>query len=367
MKNAFVGAGLALAAAGSAFAQSSVTVYGVIDLAASYYQGQGNGHSLRLTSGASLQSRLGFRGNEDLGGGMYAGFELEAGFNADTGAGQATNTNNQPSGTGTGAPTGLMFNRKSVGLIGGPWGEVRLGRDYTPSFWVLFAYDPFRTGAGFGSALVQGASPSTQLRTSNSISYLTRRCYISECTGFYGQASYALGENGPGATGKDGNTAGIRLGWGGGNWDVAVGHTTTKDAAAGNYQQTLLGGSWDWGGGRLLLLTGRHRTGKPVAALANGTQSTFAQVGAFINVGADTIPVALTRVRRNDAQGGGATKFAIGYIHALSKRTALYGTAVVIDNKGSMQLPVNVGADAGPKPVRGGNARGLDLGIRHVF
>lgn len=365
MRNALAGAGLALAAAGGAFAQSSVTIYGVVDLAASYYKGQGNGHTLRLTSGAGQQTRLGFRGNEDLGSGMYAGFELEAGVNADSGAGQASNSNNQASGTG--AAGGLTFNRKSVAVLGGPWGEVRLGRDYTPSFWVLFAYDPFRTGAGFGAALTQGASPYTQLRASNSISYLTRKCYIYECAGFYGQATYAFGENTSGVNRKDGNTAGIRLGWGGGNWSVAVGHTETKDLAAGNFQQTLLGGSWDWGGGRLLLQTGRHRTGRPVASLQGGTQAKFAQVGAFINVGKDTIPISLTRVRRNDAQHGGATKFAVGYVHSLSKRTALYGTAAFIDNTGSMQLPVNVGADAGPAPVRGGKASGLDVGIRHVF
>lgn len=132
MKQKILGAGLALVAAGSACAQSSVTIYGVVDVAASYTRGEGSGHRLRLVSGASQQSRLGFRGTEDLGGGMYAGFELEAGLNADTGAGQPSNTNNQASGTGAGGS--LSFNRKSVAVLGGPWGEVRVGRDYTPSF-----------------------------------------------------------------------------------------------------------------------------------------------------------------------------------------------------------------------------------------
>ena len=298
---------------------------------------------------------------------MYAGFELEAGFNADSGFGQASNSNNQASGTGAGTVNGLTFNRKSVAVLGGSWGEVRVGRDYTPSFWVLFAYDPFRTGVGFGAATTQGASPITQLRVSNSVSYLTGKCYTYECTGFYGQATYAVGENAPGPNSKDGNTAGFRVGYGGGNWDVAFGRTETKDVAAGKYQQTMLGGSWNWGGGRLLLLTGRHRTDLPVAALQGGTKSSFAQVGAFINIGNDTIPIAFTHVKRNDAQNGSADKFAVGYVHALSKRTAIYGTLGYIKNKGSMQLPVNVGADAGPTPVKGGSASGVDFGIRHSF
>jgi predicted porin len=365
MKQMVVGAGMALVAAGSACAQSSVTLYGVVDLAASYYKGEGTGSILKLNSGANLQSRLGFRGTEDLGGGMYAGFELEAGINPDTGSGQASNSNNQASGAGAGS--GITFNRKSVVALGGPWGEVRLGRDYTPSFWVLFAYDPFRTGVGFGAAATQGASPITQLRVSNSVSYLTRKCYTYECTGFYGQVTYALGENVPGPTRSGGNTAGFRVGYGGGNWDVAAGRTQTKDAATGNYEQTMLGGSWDWGGGRLLLLTGRHRTGLPAALLLGGTRASFVQVGAFINVGSGYIPIALTRVKRNDTQHGGADKFAVGYVHSLSKRTAVYGTLAFINNKGSLQLPVNVGGDAGPIPVKGGSSSGVDFGIRHSF
>lgn len=369
MKNTILGAGLALVAAGSACAQSPLTLYGVVDLAASYYRGEGVGHRWALSSGASQQSRVGIRGAEDLGGGMYAGFELEAGINPDTGAGQASNSNNQPSGTGVapGNVNGITFNRKSVAVLGGRWGELRLGRDYTPSFWVLFAYDPFRTGVGFGAATTQGASPSTQLRVSNSVSYLTGKCYTYECTGFYGQATYAFAENAPGPNRRDGTTAGLRLGYGGGNWDVAFGRTETKDVAAGNFEQTMLGGSWNWGGGRLLLLTGRHRTGLPSTLLAGGTHASFAQVGAFINIGSDYIPVAFTRVKRNDALHGGADKFAVGYVHSLSKRTAIYATVAFIDNKGSLQLPANVGADAGPAPVRGGKSSGLDLGIRHSF
>src|SRR4051812_24494423 len=111
MKKMIAGAGMALVAAGSACAQSSVTLYGVVDVGVSYYKGEGSPGRLKITSGGSQQSRLGFRGTEDLGGGMYAGFELEAGLNPDTGAGQATNTNNQASGTAPAA--GLTFNRKS--------------------------------------------------------------------------------------------------------------------------------------------------------------------------------------------------------------------------------------------------------------
>jgi predicted porin len=364
-KLAFTGAAAVLAS-GAALAQSSVTLYGVVDVAAAYYKGEGAGSRAQLISGGNQQSRIGFRGKEDLGDGLYAGFELEAGIAADSGNGQASNLNNQASGVTPGS--GLTFNRKSFVSLGGNWGEIRLGRDYVPTFWILFAYDPFRTGVGFGGATTQGGSPITQLRASNSIQYLTRTCFTYECTGFYGQVMYAMGENLSDApNSSDGQVAGLRVGYGGGNWDIAVGHTETKAAAVGRFRQTVIGGSWNFGGGRLLLQAGEHSTTLPVAALQGGTKAPFWQVGAFINAGPGYIPIAFTRVKRNDGLDSSADKFAVGYVYQLSKRSALYTTYARINNKGAMQLPVNTGVDAGPVPVRGGYATGVDVGIRHSF
>ena len=90
-----LGALAALSAAGTACAQSSVTIYGTVDAAVAYYRGEGVGSRTQLVSGGNTQSKLGFRGREDLGSGTYASFELEAGFGADSGVGQATNVNNQ--------------------------------------------------------------------------------------------------------------------------------------------------------------------------------------------------------------------------------------------------------------------------------
>lgn len=365
-KKKMAGLAAVLCAAGSACAQSSVTVYGVADLALSYYKGDGTGSKTQITNGGNQQSRLGFRGREDLGGGLYAGFDLEAGLTLDNGAGQATNTNNQASGA---MPAGgLVFNRKSFVSLGGDWGEVRLGRDYVPSFWPLFAYDPFRSGVGFGGATTQGGSPVTQLRASNAISYQTRNCYTYECQGFWLQAMYALGENtSQSPNPDDGDVAGLRVGYGGTNWNVMAAQTRTRNLTVGEFRQTVVGGSWDFGVARLLLLGGEHRTDKPVSTLSGATRSPFWQIGAFINVGPGYIPVAVTQVRRNDAQDSRAEKYAIGYVYYLSKRTALYTTYALIKNHGASQLPVNVGVDAGPTPLPGRDASGADIGFRHSF
>ncbi|MFT4243792.1 MAG: porin, partial [Acidovorax sp.] len=88
----------ALAVVGAASAQSSVTLFGVVD--ATYAYGSGNvSNKSQLTNSGYNSSRLGFRGVEDLGGGLSASFWLEAGVNNDNGSGATTSTNNQSTGS----------------------------------------------------------------------------------------------------------------------------------------------------------------------------------------------------------------------------------------------------------------------------
>ncbi|MBU0828125.1 MAG: porin, partial [Gammaproteobacteria bacterium] len=128
-----------LAASGAAMAQSSVTLFGIVD--ATYAYGSGSvANKSQLTNSGYNSSRLGFRGVEDLGGGMSASFWLEAGVNNDNGSGANTSTNNQGAAAAGGG--GLTFNRRSTVSLNGGFGEVRLGRDYTPQFWNLTVFDP---------------------------------------------------------------------------------------------------------------------------------------------------------------------------------------------------------------------------------
>jgi predicted porin len=130
-----------MAAAGAASAQSSVTLFGIVDINYNYIKGDGNGHVSRLTDSGYNSSRLGFRGTEDLGGGMSASFWLEAGVNPDNGTGDTTE-HEQPGCRPlrwyrVGARQGLVFNRRSTVSLAGNWGEVRLGRDYGPDLLEL--------------------------------------------------------------------------------------------------------------------------------------------------------------------------------------------------------------------------------------
>jgi len=207
-----------LAAAGSASAQSSVTLFGIVD--ATLMWGRGTvADRFSLTNSGYNSSRLGFRGVEDLGGGMRASFWLEAGVTNDDGRGAATNTNNQATGgavAGIGGGQGLTFNRRSTVSLSGNWGEIRLGRDYVPQFWNQTVFDPFGTNGVGSSQVLAGMltlanAGSNGVRASNSMGYFLP----GNLGGFYGQVQYYVGENASnaGATENDGNGYGLRLGF----------------------------------------------------------------------------------------------------------------------------------------------------------
>ena len=133
--------------AGVASAQSSVTLFGIVDVGLRNVKNGSNPDLWTQSTDGLNSSRLGFRGVEDLGGGLSAGFWLEAGLAADTG--------NMGGGIGIAAPTNgsaNIFNRRATVSLMGNWGEIRLGRDYTPGFWNTTIFDPFGTN-GVGSFL----------------------------------------------------------------------------------------------------------------------------------------------------------------------------------------------------------------------
>jgi predicted porin len=114
--------------AGAASAQSSVTLFGILDVGARYTK-NGDQKLKTLSTDGINSSRLGFRGVEDLGGGLKAGFWLESAVNPDAGTANSTR----------------FWHRRSTVSLSGGWGELRLGRDYTPQFWNLTVFDPFGT------------------------------------------------------------------------------------------------------------------------------------------------------------------------------------------------------------------------------
>jgi predicted porin len=359
MKRSVVVCAFALIA-GAAGAQSSVTVFGVVDAAVQRVSGEGNGSITRLVSGSNLASRLGVRGTEDLGGGMYASFWLESGINADNGSFQTTNTNNQTNGLAGGG--GLVFNRRSTLSLGGGWGELRLGRDFSPAYLPWVAYDPFANlGVGNNSALLGGLAASkgiqTFVRVSNAIQYFLP----SKLGGFYGSVMYGMGENpsnAAGGTSNDGRVFGGRAGYANGPLDVSIAYARTS-LAAGDYVQENIGGAYNFG--VVKLVAGYYRDEVHAAAIARANSW---NAGVLVPVGNGTFKASYTTTNQNSAAGNNdASMFAIGYVYDLSKRTALYAAASRINNRASSVLYSQGRAPLTP----GGKASGYEFGVRHSF
>jgi len=350
-----------LASAGVASAQSSVTLFGIVDATLSHGTGSIS-KKTQLTNSGYNSSRLGFRGTEDLGGGLSASFWLEAGLNNDDGQGAATNSNNQASGVGAAVAgrQGLTFNRRSTVSLAGGFGEVRLGRDYTPQFWNLTVFDPFGTN-GVGTTLTAQAGNAftgvTAVRASNTIGYFLP----GNLGGFYGQAQYYLGENSsvPAATKKDGNGYGVRVGFANGPFNVALALSRTK-YAVGDVQQNNIAGQWDFGVAKLM---GQYVQDKNEGTTLGSAKGKGWLIGGLVPVGAGEIRLSYSRYRVEVAgTEPTANKLALGYVHNLSKRTALYATAARVKNKGGASVSL-----AGSVTDVNDHSTGYDFGIRHSF
>jgi predicted porin len=340
-----------LAASGAAMAQSSVTLFGIVD--ATYAYGSGSvANKSQLTNSGYNSSRLGFRGVEDLGGGMSASFWLEAGVNNDNGSGGTTSTNNQGASGVTGGG-GLTFNRRSTVSLNGGFGEVRLGRDYTPQFWNLTVFDPFGTnGVGTTQTLNSSLGGPTTVRASNAIGYFLP----GNLGGFYGQAQYYMGENlSNAANKKDGNGLALRAGYANGPINVALAFSDTK-FLSGNIKAVNLGGQYDLGVAKIMA----HYNQDDVKG---GNEGKGFLIGGLVPVGAGEIRLAYSTYKI-DTVGADprSNKIALGYVHNLSKRTALYATYAHVSNKNGAAQSLN-----GSVTAAGDNSNGYDFGIRHSF
>ena len=342
------------AISGGAYAQSSsVTLFGIVDLAARYTD-NGDDSIYSLASGGANTSRFGFRGVEDLGGGLAAGFWLEAGFNADT---------------GSSSDSSRFFNRRSTVSLMGNFGEVRLGRDYTPTYTGYLDYDPFgdsgvAASSKFDVALGvarDGAAGSTYgtglgSRADNQIMYLLP----SNLGGVYGRAAVAAGE---GTAGK--KYYGGRIGYAAGPLDVSVAYGQYEVAPVGGEDKFKIGdvgASYDFG---MVKLMGYYTQSK----FADQKIQTYS-IGAVAPIGLGQVKAAYTHANMSgntaaavNIDSNDADQFALGYLYNLSKRTAVYGTVAYVKNKGNATFAVA----GSPTVPAGEKSTGAEIGLRHAF
>ena len=328
--------------AGTAAAQSAVTVFGSVDINLRHQTNDGSATKNVMGTDGLNSSRLGFRGIEDLGDGLKAGFWLEA-----------------PMTPNDGNSTGLTFRRRStVSLISERWGELRLGRDYTPVFWTRALYDPFGfNGVGLaGNVDPNGVLQPTYVRSNNAIGYLLP----NTLGGAYGQFMVAAAEGTP-----NGKYVGGRLGYSKGPADVSVAVSRQSlNGGANRFDTWVVGGSYNFGVATLQGAYSRDHND-------TGTGSTFKHwlIGTVVPVGVAEIHASYNKM--DAGSGNGARMAAVGVVYNLSKRTALYGTYSQLSNEGAFKQSVDFSypaAVSGGTPVTpGGTSRGLEFGIRHFF
>ena len=323
-----------------------MTLFGVVD--AAYAKGTGTVSSkTQLKNSGYNSSRIGFRGVEDLGGGLKASFHLEAGVNNDDGTASASNTNNQAVTSANAGTQGLTFNRRStVSVESSSLGEVRLGRDYTPQFWTETAYDPFGTN-GVGTNIAFNKGGVTGVRASNSIGYLS-----PSFSGLKVWAQAYMGENASTAAVKAGDGSAFRLSYDNGPLSVALASSSTKTALNVDTKTSNIGGSYDLGVAKLFAQTNKTK----IDGAKDIKGSLF---GATAPVGAGTVRVALSSTAKGDEK---SNQFALGYVYSLSKRTDLYATYASVKNKGGAAVALN-----GSTTAANAKSTGYDFGVKHSF
>jgi predicted porin len=338
-------------------AQGSVTLYGIIDTGFQYSNVGGQKTASLVTSSAE-PTRWGLTGSEPLGGGAFAIFKLENGFN---------------SVNGTVQQSGTVFGREAwVGLKDSSLGELRIGNNYTVPDITLR-----RDGIDFNWGTAANNFIFTRLlRINNSVKYDS-----PEVAGFSMQATYSLGANGS-TTVPDtlGNTVSVGLRYAKRNFTADVDFATQvyspaqvitqgSTTSTGNYSFFLL--KYDFG----FLVAGAtfemHRGGTASGGY-NGyatVNSDFYELAARVPINAaSNLTFSFGQYKDLASSTGNATSYLIRYDYSLSKATMLYAGVAGIRNGSDATFSISstVGASV-PVSVAGSNVTAGIVGMIHKF
>ena len=308
---------LALLGSTAAFAQSSVTLYGRVNTTVER-QEVGNVKTTGLFNNAS---RFGFKGTEDLGGGLKAGFQLESGFNSDTGASATT-----------------FFGRQSEVNLSGGFGAVRLGRFTAESYYATADYVSMHNHDTGSSS---DAFYAYVMPDANKIAYRT-----PTFGGLTVDAAVALHEQAVGGKNAYDLAANYNLG------ALALGAGYSKQ---GDVNQFAVRALYTFGA----FTVGGYVQRDEDAFVANGgKRNTFRLAGAY-NMGASEFHVNVGRAGEyKNLNDSDSTQYTLGYNYNLSKRTKVYGYYTHVNNSR------NASYQSG---VAGADFSSVAVGVRHNF
>lgn len=347
---------LALASPFLAHAQSSsnVTLFGMLDTSVNLIDQGGSGstpgHSTQELSGLNGQSRLGVKGAEDLGGGLQAKFHLEGAIASNSGAG-----------TGTGGAFTLQ--RRSVVGLSGSYGDVWIGRDYTPGFQVQGAVSDVAAAAGwqnglYGTTLINwtvNSAASAGIRWSNGVHYVS-----PSFDGLVIRAAYAFGNN-PSPNQSAGNSVGVSARYDQPRYAAYGFYHRMNDAAPATTQTTQsgVGGVYKW---ENLRLSYGYATLNPQA----GTKYVGQNLGAAAKVGPGWLMAQAMKVQQDALQAVGKS-YALSYVYPLSKRTDLTVSAGTMRNNSQGSFALRASDFQGSAAAPGSTLKGMGFGLAHWF
>ncbi|TKC80165.1 porin [Trinickia terrae] len=361
-------ASLATCASGASYAQSSVTLYGIIDTGVEYVTNIGPQKSSSVhfsTLTASLPSLWGLRGKEDLGNGLSAVFVLESGF---------------APGQGTLNQGGRLFGRQAYVGLSGQWGTLTLGRQYSQIFWAVLTGDTLAPNIYAAADLDPYL---TQPRVDNSI------VYTYKLSGLTVAAAYSFGRDA-----ADSAPAGGCAGQSPTDWRACKAMSAMVKYDAGKWGvATAIDRNYGGGGtGSPLPRSSQTDTRAVIDGYVKFGNSTFgAGFQHRINHGAQTptvfdaisnywwiggsyLPVPTIAL---DAQFGhitvssnasGGSVIAARVMYFLSKRTSVYVTAGHVFNQRNAAFSIDGGViPPASNPLPGVSQTGAMVGIRHMF
>jgi predicted porin len=324
-----------LAAADIAHAQGSVTLYGTLDTSIEVTN-PGNGWTSRMDSGAYRGSRVGLRGSEPIGDETSVIFDLENGFD---------------SGSGALEMAGDLFNRQAWIGLDAPWGQTRLGRQYSP------LYIPFKGGLdAFGAGTIgSGLNNLSKITpyTDNALTWISPTMAGFDVTG-----TYALRDPG------DGN------GFGGYYVTANYTHAALRLSFARQQTQGADGLRADMAGASYLF--GPVRA---YVALFNGDGGSprYHDDGLSLSASWAISPQAraslgYAHARDRSGQGDNADQFSIAFEYTLSRSLLLYFTAADLENRGQAEFTLRgVNVTGLPPAYPGAPVRGVQMGMIERF
>jgi predicted porin len=334
-------------------AQSSVTLYGIVDSGIFYSNksldasGKSAGKKFALIDSGLSPSQFGFKGTEDLGGGLKLDFNLESGINMTNGGYNDSN--------------GYFFGRQAWMQLRSDIGSLKMGLQFSPFFLTLYDLDP-RGLAPFGSSVVQYIDNvvGTGLTNANAISYAS-----PVIAGLQGSVMGAFGGTAGDFRAGQQYSASVRYD----NGSLLLAAAIYNGNAGGTAATTPLPTTIEFTG---RMIGAGYRFGK---LTVKASYTNYKVAGALNNHvwggGADYLVtpevdvnsgIWYTSDRNNTANH--SLLGAVGINYYLSKATTLYGQVAVVNNHGSMTTGLSVN---GALNEGAGTSVGGAVGVRHMF